>query len=258
MAVTRSARWRSLAAFGVVLVGCRPAASTERPSTDERGTVSASSTSTSIDKGLIRTVVRTHVHEIRGCYELGLAEDPALAGRVAVRFTIDPRGMVSEAVVASSDLPPRAEPVQACIVAAVKGWRFPMPPASDEAVVLYPFVLAPGAVVISPSGLIEGEQRDGRWFAVDGFPADAAVVEVLDRQHRPVPGAKVILALAIGAAGEEREAITDDRGRAVFEGLPGGASAIAIVGSTRTESIVVGGGAVGVIALVDGPEGVVP
>jgi hypothetical protein len=245
--VTRSAQRRSLVAFGVVLAGCRPAAGTERPSTNE-----PASTSASIDKGLIRTVVRTHVHEIRGCYELGLADDPALAGRVAVRFTIDPHGMVSEAVVASSNLPPRAEPVQTCIAAAVKGWRFPMPPASGSAVVLYPFVLEPGRKVTSPSGLIEGEQVDGRWFEVDGLPADAAVVEVLDLQHRPVAAMKVVLALAIGAASEEREATTDELGRAVFEGLPNGATAIAMVApDVRTESTVVGSGAIGVIMIFE-------
>jgi hypothetical protein len=87
---------------------------------------------------------------------------------------------------------------------------------------------------------------------VQGLPADVAVVEVLDSQQQPVAGAKVILALAIGAAGEEREAVTDAAGRAVFERLPSRATAIAMVGpSARTESTVVGSGAVGVIVLIE-------
>lgn len=63
-------------------------------------------------------------------------------------------------------------------------------------------------------------------------------------------GARAILAFAIGAASEEREATTNDRGRATFEGLPVGATAIAMVGpDARTESVAVGGDAVGVIVL---------
>lgn len=242
----------SLVIAGLVLAGC-PSAAGEQSVTpiEPLGTPG----SPTIDKGLIRTVVRSHVAEIRGCYELGLAADPQLAGRVSVRFMIDPRGAVSEAVVASSSLPALAEPVQACIVAAVKGWRFPVPPGSGEAEVLYPFVLAPGRTVTSPSGLVEGEQVDGRWFAVEGFPAGTAVVEVLDAELRPVVGAKVILALAIGAASEEREVLTDATGRAVFEGLPSGATAIAMVQpDVRTESTMVGGEAVGVIVLFEVAE----
>ncbi len=239
----------------VVLAGCRRSG-TERPAADDPSAarwIEPGPASAAIDKDLIRTVVRTHVGEIRSCYEQGLVADPELAGRVSVRFTIDARGIVSEAEVASSSLHPGAEPVAACIVAALKAWRFPVPPASTDAVVIYPFVFAPGRVVSSPSGLIEGEQRDGRWFAVDGFSTGTAVVEVLDLQHRPVVGTRVILAVALGATSEEREATTDAAGRAVFEGLPSGATAIAMVKmvepDVRTESVAVGDGAVGVIVL---------
>jgi hypothetical protein len=239
----------------VALAGCRPASGTERPAANGSSAdrwIEPRSGSAAIDKGLIRTVVRAHLGEVRSCYEQGLVVEPQLAGRVSVRFTIDARGMVSEATVASSSLPAAAEPVAACIVAALKGWRFPVPPASADAVVIYPFVLAPGRVVSSPSGLIEGEQRDGRWFAVDGLPEGTAVVEVLDLQHRPIAGAKVTLALAIGAGSEEREAISDATGRAVFKGLPSGATAIAMLEpDVRTESTAVGRQAVGVIVLID-------
>lgn len=250
-------------AGAMTLVACRPAGGARAPAAsdpvhDEPSPDSAAFAplaaprSATIDKGLIRTVVRNHVGEIRGCYEQGLVADPALSGRVSVRFTIDPRGAVSKAAVASSSLPPAAEPVQACIVAAVRSWRFPVPPNGEAAVVLYPFELAPGDVVTSPSGLIAGEQRDGRWFAVDGFPEGTAIVEVLDRQHRPVAGITVILALAMGAASEEREATTDASGRAVFGGLASGATAIAMVApDARTESTAVGREALGVIVLVE-------
>ena len=48
----------------------------------------------SLDKDIIRRIVRAHINEVRYCYEKGLAVDPNLKGRVAVTFTIDAEGKV--------------------------------------------------------------------------------------------------------------------------------------------------------------------
>src|SRR5262249_50851072 len=58
----------------------------------------------SIDKDLIRRVVRSHVGEVRKCYEDGLSRDPNLKGRVAIQFTIGKSGKVTVSVVAESTL----------------------------------------------------------------------------------------------------------------------------------------------------------
>jgi TonB family protein len=94
----------------------------------------------SVDKEVVRGVVKKHLPEVKACYERELAEKPELEGRVVVRFTIGGEGRVVAAVLETSTLgTPRAEN---CMVAAVRGWEFPKP-ASGEAVVSYPFAFAP-------------------------------------------------------------------------------------------------------------------
>lgn len=95
----------------------------------------------SLDKAIIRRIVRAHINEVRHCYNQGLAEDPALGGRVNVQFTISPTGKVPVAVVASSTLDHDA--TETCIAKAVKRWKFPKPQGGGNVVVTYPFVLQP-------------------------------------------------------------------------------------------------------------------
>ncbi len=95
----------------------------------------------SIDKDLIRRVVRSHVGEVRKCYEDGLSRDPNLKGRVSIQFTIGKSGKVTVSVVAESSLSDDA--VGECIAKTALGWKFPENP-SGTIVITYPFVLEPG------------------------------------------------------------------------------------------------------------------
>lgn len=95
-----------------------------------------------LDKDVIRRVVRSHMEEVRGCYNEGLARDPNLQGRVAIQFAITPDGTVSVATVGDSDVPD--DSVTKCIAAAVRTWEFPKPQGGGNVVVTYPFVLVPG------------------------------------------------------------------------------------------------------------------
>jgi TonB family protein len=96
----------------------------------------------SLDKDIIRRIVRAHINEVRYCYNQGLARDPALGGKVSIRFTVGPGGDVSAATIASSTLADEA--VAECIAKAVKRWTFPKPAGGGAVVVTYPFVLEPG------------------------------------------------------------------------------------------------------------------
>lgn len=92
----------------------------------------------SLDKDVIRRIVRAHMNEVRYCYEQGLMRDPSLAGKVSITFTVDPAGSVAVATVASSTL---SDPkVDGCIAKAVKRWKFPKPTGGGVVVVTYPFV----------------------------------------------------------------------------------------------------------------------
>ncbi len=95
-----------------------------------------------MDRDAIRDVVRAHIAEIRQCYNQGLAEDPKLAGRLAVHFEIGRTGRVTSAQLQSSDLGHAG--VESCVVGAVKDWKFPRPRGGGKVSVTYPFVLSPG------------------------------------------------------------------------------------------------------------------
>ena len=94
----------------------------------------------SIDKDLIRRVVRSHVAEVRECYEDGLTRDPTLKGRVVISFTIGKRGRVTSSRLRSSDLADAA--VGECIANTALGWKF-YENGSGPVLVDYPFVLSP-------------------------------------------------------------------------------------------------------------------
>lgn len=95
-----------------------------------------------IDKDIIRRVIRSHLMEVRGCYNQGLVRDPNLEGRIAVQFTIGPAGIVGAAAVAESSV--KDPNVGNCVAKAVKRWKFPKPTVGGSTIVTYPFVLSRG------------------------------------------------------------------------------------------------------------------
>jgi len=95
-----------------------------------------------LDKDIIRRIVRAHINEVRFCYNQGLAKNPGLFGRVAVRFTIDGKGSVASAAVSEDTLADAK--VSGCVVKAVRRWKFPRPHGGGVVQVTYPFVLEPG------------------------------------------------------------------------------------------------------------------
>lgn len=118
------------------------------PVPDQAATSQASDHSTSmtidgsLDKEIVRRIVRAHIDEIRYCYNEGLTEDPELAGRVVIQLTLGEDGRASESKVASSDLSNDA--VEECMANAMARWPFPAPKDGQKVVLSYPFVLEPG------------------------------------------------------------------------------------------------------------------
>jgi Ca-activated chloride channel family protein len=96
----------------------------------------------SIDRDIIRRIVRAHINEVRYCYEQGLARNPNLKGRLNVRFTIGPKGQILAAELIEDTAGDAM--VGACIVSAVKRWTFSKPEGGGNVVISYPFVLEPG------------------------------------------------------------------------------------------------------------------
>lgn len=94
----------------------------------------------SLDKDVIRVVIRRHINEVKYCYETELAKIPTLHGRVSVEFTIAPTGQVVASTLASSTMGNRA--VEACLVLAPRRWEFPKP-EGGVVIITYPFNFTP-------------------------------------------------------------------------------------------------------------------
>jgi Ca-activated chloride channel family protein len=95
----------------------------------------------SIDKDLIRRIVRAHLNEVRTCYETALAKDPNVAGRVVITFVIDADGTVASATVKSDTTGDVA--LGNCIAKRVTKWSFPRSGGGGTTTISYPFVLMP-------------------------------------------------------------------------------------------------------------------
>jgi TonB family protein len=95
----------------------------------------------SLDKEIIRRIVRRNINQVRYCYQDALVRRPSLEGRLVTQFTIAPNGRVLAAVVQSSTL--KEVSVEACVVNAIKRWEFPAPNGGGLVMVSYPFSFAP-------------------------------------------------------------------------------------------------------------------
>lgn len=92
-----------------------------------------------LDGDLIADVVNRNMGQVRFCYEQGLQSDPALAGRVAIRFIIGSSGQVKLADIESTTL--NSKTVEECIVMRLRSWKFPLPEGGVDVKVSYPFML---------------------------------------------------------------------------------------------------------------------
>jgi TonB family protein len=90
-----------------------------------------------LDRDIVRRIVRSHINEVRSCYNKALTKNPHLEGRVLVQFTILSNGKVSSAVIQENTL--KNSDLASCIQKAIKRWRFPT--SKGISIVSYPFSL---------------------------------------------------------------------------------------------------------------------
>lgn len=91
----------------------------------------------SLDREIIRRVVRQHRREIQYCYESELQKNRNLAGRITVRFTISATGSVVSAVVSETSM--NNANVERCMAERIRRWVFPEPKGGGIVIVNYPF-----------------------------------------------------------------------------------------------------------------------
>jgi TonB family protein len=95
----------------------------------------------SLDKELIRQVIKRNIGQIRYCYESQLSRYPKLNGKVSVKFIITAQGTVSSSNVAQATTN-NAE-LETCVAGRVHTWQFPKPKGGGVVVVTYPFLFKP-------------------------------------------------------------------------------------------------------------------
>jgi hypothetical protein len=94
-----------------------------------------------LDKEIIRRIVRRHLNEVKYCYDQALVRKPKLDGRLVAQFTIAGTGQVIASVKQSSTLGDLG--AEMCVVNAIKRWEFPAPNGGGLAIVTYPFTFSP-------------------------------------------------------------------------------------------------------------------
>jgi TonB family protein len=92
----------------------------------------------SLDRELVRKVIRDHAGQIRYCYESQLTKFPKLRGTVSIKFIISADGKVVSSNVASSTAG-NAE-LETCVAGRVRTWLFPKPKGGGAVAVTYPFI----------------------------------------------------------------------------------------------------------------------
>lgn len=94
-----------------------------------------------LSREVIERVIKQHQSEIKYCYEIELNQRPELAGKVAVAFTIDGGGAVSDASVSETTL--RDTNTEQCMLSKIRRWRFPQPIGGGTVSVNFPWIFKP-------------------------------------------------------------------------------------------------------------------
>ena len=96
----------------------------------------------SLDKEVIRKVIRQHLAAVKTCYDKRMVAPPYPQGKLTTRFSIDFDGHVRfSCVVETTVTDPK---IDVCIVDDMLNWQFPKPLGGGWVVVQYPFTLTPG------------------------------------------------------------------------------------------------------------------
>lgn len=95
-----------------------------------------------LDKSLIDAVIKRNMNQIKYCYSRELTKNPALAGKITVKFVIAKDGTVSSATTKSSTMGSPA--VESCINGRFMRFQFPEPKGGGIVIVSYPFIFSPG------------------------------------------------------------------------------------------------------------------
>jgi hypothetical protein len=101
-----------------------------------------------LDPAKVASIVRSHLGELKDCFDQALRTNPNLAGKIVLHWTIQSSGSVTAISLESNTVADRAMPP--CIQAKLAAWHFP-PPTGGAVEVSFPFVFqsSPGPAATS-------------------------------------------------------------------------------------------------------------
>jgi pSer/pThr/pTyr-binding forkhead associated (FHA) protein len=92
----------------------------------------------SLDKDIIKRVVREHMAQIRYCYERELSRTPGIFGKITMKWVIAANGKVQQSQVQATQM--KNAKVENCMKRKISTWRFPKPKGGGIVIVTYPFI----------------------------------------------------------------------------------------------------------------------
>ena len=98
----------------------------------------------SLDKEIIRRIIRRHINEVHYCYQQSLQRKPSLGGRIVLSFLILPQGTTTAVTPANDTVGDPA--LASCLVQAGRRWLYPAPQGGGIVKVSFPFVFTPAGV----------------------------------------------------------------------------------------------------------------
>jgi hypothetical protein len=93
------------------------------------------SVDSTLDASAIANAIRQRIGAVKACYEAGLKRNPAIGGKLSVRFAISNVGKVTSVDIEGDTM--HDDDVAGCVKSRIQSWRFP-PGGGGE--VVYPFV----------------------------------------------------------------------------------------------------------------------
>jgi hypothetical protein len=93
------------------------------------------------DQNQVTSMIRQRQSAFRRCYETELRNNPTLAGKVSVQFTIEERGNVSAA--SATENTTGSAGLASCVVGVIRRLRWAQGPEGGSVTFNYPFVFAP-------------------------------------------------------------------------------------------------------------------
>lgn len=95
----------------------------------------------SVDREAVRREVKTHLAEVKTCYDDAIKKDSKLGeGKIVIQFEVDETGKITSAKANEQKSTLKNSDVEQCLVKKFKSWTFPASPKGTIVAVSYPFV----------------------------------------------------------------------------------------------------------------------